>query len=48
MHEMHEEWEKSRFRSLTKELELGVGRNLEGRKSFDKKKLFGLREKREV
>ena len=46
MHEMHEEREKSRYRSLTKELELGIGRNLEGR-SFDEKKLFGLREKRE-
>ena len=40
--------EKKGFRPLTNELELGLGRNLEERRSFDEKEGFGLREKREV
>ena len=37
--------EKERFRTLTKGIRLGLGQNLEGRKDFGEKKVFGLREK---
>jgi len=36
-----------RFRTLTKGLRLGLGRNLEWEKVFGERKWFGLRKKRE-
>jgi len=40
--------EKNGFRPLTNKLELGLGWNLEKRRSFNEKEGLGLREKREV
>ena len=37
---------KKRFRTLTKELKLELGRKIEGRKDFSEKRMFGSREKR--
>ena len=45
MHEMHEERGKNRYRELTKRLRQGIGRNLDGRRDFGEKKVFGSREK---
>ena len=39
--------EKKRLRQLTEGFELGKGRNLEEKKVYGEKKVFGLREKRE-
>ena len=38
---------KKRFRTLSKRLRLGLGRNLEGKRVFGEKVRFGLREKKE-
>ena len=48
MHECMKKKEKEkRFRTLTKGLKLGLGKNLEGRKVFGEKKMFRSRKKRE-
>ena len=42
---MNKEKER-RFRAHTKVLKLGIGQNLDGKKDFSEKNVFGSREKR--